>query len=350
MDLNSLRFVLELGQLNSKISELFAHVDTKFTNNELVDDLKTAATKYDLTIKEATDKTRGLPPASLQSILKEKRNVPGIVISNYDQQYSNSFYHSPYDNFTLLEQYDYNKGVNQPIVVHLAKVAQVVAEFVFTKTYKDKHEHFRINRTLINELLHCYVQSAKCKLFSLSSTKEVSQIPKVSHNPFSQYVGTDKSQTLHTARTGRLLVYLTGETKDRKETPTQDSCTSNFDQDIWEYYYFRNDYNGLCQLCNDKNTECNVADVTCGVCKRSLTFSMRAVSPGFMIEDFQNSDVSYGLWTESIWRGLSCRIFLIANPIREIAYLSCGVIVQISSFGLIWWIRKYSEIIFPKKI
>jgi len=350
MDLNSLRFVLELGQLNSKVSELFAHVDTKFTNNELIDDLKTAATKYDLTIKEATDKTRGLPPASLQSILKEKRNVPGIVISNFDQQYSNSFYHSPYDNFTLLENYDYNKGVNQPIVVHLAKVAEVVAEFVFTKTYKDQHEHFQINRTLINELLHCYVQSAKCKLFSLSCTKEVSQIPKVSSNPFSQYVGTDKSQTLHTAMTGRLLAYLTGETKDRKEMPTQDSCTSNFDQDIWEYYYLRNDYNGLCQLCSDTNSECNAAEVTCGVCKRSLTFSMRAVSPGFMIKDFQNSDISYGLWTESIWRGLSCRIFLIANPIREIAYLSCGVIVQISSFGLIWWIRKYSEIIFPKKI
>jgi len=280
---------------------------------------------------------------------KEKRNVPGIVISNFDQQYSNSFYHSPY-NFTLLENYDYNKGVNQPIVVHLAKVAEVVAEFVFTKTYKDQHEHFQNNRTLINELLHCYVQSAKCKLFSLSCTKEVSQIPKVSSNPFSQYVGTDKSQILHTAMTGRLLAYLTGETKDRKEMPTQDSCTSNFDQDIWEYYYLRNDYNGLCQLCSDTNSECNAAEVTCGVCKRSLTFSMRAVSPGFMIKDFQNSDISYGLWTESIWRGLSCRIFLIANPIQEIAYLSCGVIVQISSFGLIWWIRKHSEIIFPKKI
>ena len=120
LDLNSLRFVLELGQLNSKSSELFAHVDSKFTDNELIEDLKTAATKYNLSIKEATNKNRGLPPASLQSILKEKRNVPGIVISNYDQQYSNSFYHSPYDNFTLLEIYDYNKGVNQPIVDHLA--------------------------------------------------------------------------------------------------------------------------------------------------------------------------------------------------------------------------------------
>ena len=120
MDLNSLRFVLELGQLNSKISELFAHVDTQFTDNELMQDLRTAAAKKSLTIKEATDKNRGLPPASLQSILKEKRNVPGILIPNYDQQYSNSFYHSPYDNFTLLKDYDYKKGANQPIVNHLA--------------------------------------------------------------------------------------------------------------------------------------------------------------------------------------------------------------------------------------
>ena len=121
IDLDSLKFVIELGQLNSENSELYAHVDTAFDDADLMENLKTTALNNDVKIREASNKNRGLPPASLQSILKEKRSVPGILVSNFDQQYSNSYYHSPYDNFTLLNNYDYSKGENQPIVQHLAK-------------------------------------------------------------------------------------------------------------------------------------------------------------------------------------------------------------------------------------
>ena len=122
MDLSAINFVLELGQLNSQNSKLYTHVDSQFKNNELVDRLKEAAQNHGIDVKESSSSSRGLPPASLQSILKEKRDVPGILLSNFDQQYSNQFYHSPYDNFTLLNNYDYAKGENQPVVKHLAKV------------------------------------------------------------------------------------------------------------------------------------------------------------------------------------------------------------------------------------
>ena len=135
MDLSAINFVLELGQLNSQNSKLYTHVDSQFKNNELVDRLKEAAQNHGIDVNESSSSSRGLPPASLQSILKEKRDVPGILLSNFDQQYSNQFYHSPYDNFTLLNNYDYAKGENQPVVEHLAK-----GKLLVKPIYKTSHE------------------------------------------------------------------------------------------------------------------------------------------------------------------------------------------------------------------
>ena len=124
ISLDNLKLVLELGQLslNSNTdSPLFAHVHTKFTRDDLIEALKNDANSHGVTINRATNINRGLPPASLQSILKKKENVPGILISNFDQQYSNNYFHGPYDNFSLLNIYDYSKGVDQKIVEDLSK-------------------------------------------------------------------------------------------------------------------------------------------------------------------------------------------------------------------------------------
>ena len=119
--LQSLKFVLELDQLHAKNSLLHTHVDKEFNRNDLLNNFINVARNHEVSIKNATDKERGLPPASLQTILKERRDVPGILLSNFDQNYSNKYYHGPYDNFTLLDIYDWNKGVEQDIVKTLSK-------------------------------------------------------------------------------------------------------------------------------------------------------------------------------------------------------------------------------------
>ena len=120
--LESLKFVIELDQLSFKEPgpQLYAHVDTEFDRNDLVTNLKDIARKHNVTFGNVTKKERGLPPASLQSILKKKRDVPGILISNFDEQYSNKYYHGPYDRFSTLNEYDPSKGENQKIVEDLS--------------------------------------------------------------------------------------------------------------------------------------------------------------------------------------------------------------------------------------
>ena len=121
INLNSLKMVLELDQLYQSESQLYAHVDTKFSSDDLLDKLKKYARKHDVNIKQATTQGRGLPPASLQSILKKRREVPGIMVSNFDQKFSNNYYHGPYDNFSLLSIYNASKGEEQKLVEDLAK-------------------------------------------------------------------------------------------------------------------------------------------------------------------------------------------------------------------------------------
>ena len=43
-----------------------------------------------------TQSNLGLPPSSLMSFLS-KRNIPGIVFSDYESQFSNPYYHSELD-------------------------------------------------------------------------------------------------------------------------------------------------------------------------------------------------------------------------------------------------------------
>ena len=40
------------------------------------------------------------PLAHFQAILKEKRDISGVVVSNFNANFSNNFYHSIYDNYT----------------------------------------------------------------------------------------------------------------------------------------------------------------------------------------------------------------------------------------------------------
>ena len=83
--------------------------------------MKDIARKHNVAFGNVTKKERGLPPASLQSILKKKRDVPGILISNFDEKYSNKYYHGPYDRFSTLNEYDPSKGENQKIVEDLSR-------------------------------------------------------------------------------------------------------------------------------------------------------------------------------------------------------------------------------------
>ena len=142
-----------------------------------------------------------------------------------------------------------------------------------------------MDRTIVNEMLHCYVDTARCKYFNESSTVDLppNTVSPAPSTPYPQYVGVTRSRTFHVIATQRLLTSLTGEDV-LSENMTQADCKrkGKENQNVWNFYYLKT--NETCQLCNLKNESCDNTTVTCGVCKRTLSFFNATISPAYLIQ------------------------------------------------------------------
>ena len=95
---------------------------------------------------------------------------PAILLSNFDESYSNKFYHSLYDSAKTFN-YDH-EDKSSSIVNQLAKISETVAKVVY-ETVGDKTQpqlDFKANKTLINDLIQCYTVTANCSMFNVVAT------------------------------------------------------------------------------------------------------------------------------------------------------------------------------------
>lgn len=80
-----------------------------------------------------------LPPASLQTFAKYKRDIPGLVLADHQNAYVNKFYNSIYDNasnvrFLYYENVTQNDSSAIPydsLQWHIANVSLMVAKSVY---------------------------------------------------------------------------------------------------------------------------------------------------------------------------------------------------------------------------
>ena len=164
---------------------------------------------------------------------------------------------------------------------HLA--AESVATFIYGQAYQGTKQ-FVMNRSIVNELLNCYIVTAKCSLYNLSSTWNTPPtMGPAPDSPYPQYVGVSHSQILHSYMVGNLLTYLNGKTVEPTIATSQKECNS-IEDNIWNYYYMKNSTNDSCMLCKESDESCDATKVTCGVCRKSLSFNTVAVSPAYIIE------------------------------------------------------------------
>jgi hypothetical protein len=73
-------------------------MDKLDTSKELVNRLSGSFSgSSQINVNSTSDSSKGLPPSSLHSFLAKKRSIPGVVISDYDDKFSNRFYNSELD-------------------------------------------------------------------------------------------------------------------------------------------------------------------------------------------------------------------------------------------------------------
>ncbi len=274
IDLESIKAHIELGQLvdHEKTGRIYAHVDSGFQDPDLLQSLIQSGSESDLDIKASSGAQ--LPPCSIQSLLKEKRSKPGIFLSNFDEKYSNPFYHSLFD---TAKNNDFDgEESNGQLVDHLAKIVETLARTIHAisgeQSGRISGQDFKADKKLIDDLIQCYTVSYKCDKFKEVANAEFLASSKV----LSQYVGVDRSYNQLTIFTQRLLAYLTTDGLLSEEYRAE-NCTAPENQTVYRYYFVNGDkvpswYNGSKEEC-DK-------DETCGFCMNTTAFLTKAVSPG----------------------------------------------------------------------
>lgn len=169
---------IELSQLSHK-EAVYAHVlENTVEIASFIDKLKTNT-------KTAVFKplVGVLPPASLQTFLKSYPNISGLVLADHQEAYLNNFYNSIYDNASNI-QFQYYENVTteddasvipeDSLQMYLANVSEMVALSVYQEvtnaTYAGTQKP---SLAMINELLHCYLESANCKVHEAIQKKVI---------------------------------------------------------------------------------------------------------------------------------------------------------------------------------
>jgi len=344
--------IIEIGQVSNKMSsQMYFHTDKETADNtvtkEIIAKMKAAGLEEQVTMFPSGKNT--LPPASAQSFLKQRREIPTVMVTNYDAGYKNSLYHSIYDNAET-NKYNFSSGENQAVVQHIAKMSKIVAGTVLELATAKQSQEMQADAELVNVMLNCYTQNSNCSLFYKASDPEsypwTTAAAARTTTPWPQYVGVRSS--FHTVLTKQTLQYLTGdivteeseEDYDLKKSKT--ACLDkNKNQNIYRYTFLVGDE---CYVEND-----TVSKPKCGRCYQTTVHTSPAASPAFLdnvIDTYDWASGEFPTWTESIWKSISGRIFLRASPSRDYSTLAIGIIIFVLSFALVWWAEKNSTIIF----
>lgn len=328
--LTDIKLFIDIGSLDSQNSTTIYQFADFAEADQIATILKATIQKYRLNYDVQRNTTKNVPPTSAQSFLRVNATFPAVIF--YSDNNKNRFYHSIYDNdknidfvykntskdFTTLVDVSNDSGFGPSIQLAIRNISSALAfslyEFVTANEYKSNDG---ANPYLIDEMLHCYLQSAKCPLFQ-AAVKDPNAIT-IQPVPPHRYVSVQGSISYETVGwTFRVLGFLTGRPD---HSAIKENCTAP------PLYWF----SGF-----DGKGECLVTTQNLST----------AYSPAFSIENYDWKSGRYSTWTESTWTEISIRIFLKPAVSQEAFTLAIGFGVLLISFVVVYIISSKSDILF----
>lgn len=276
--------VLELGQLSNLESDT-VYLHSVNNPQDVVSSLESQASSQGLTAVQSS--SASLPPSSSSKLVSELPHLPAVVVTNFDSEFSNKYYHSLYDT-ARHHGYNISLGPGQSIVQHLSKISVVVARTVLSLATDADPDSVSAQPDLVNEMLQCYSVSANCSMFKESSRSDTGfpwSGPQVSR-PWPQYVGVNVSP--HAKLTKQLLQLLTGTKVELEQEETEPTDKAKHQTD-WE----RQTEKCLAARSDSDPPEVsyvylvgpgcyNHTTVHCGHCYRTSVSHSEATSPAFI--------------------------------------------------------------------
>ncbi|CAB1317241.1 unnamed protein product [Coregonus sp. 'balchen'] len=345
IDLDNVHSILEIGQVAVHSgTNLFLHSDPVSRRNNTVNDEITNL------VKNLQSSTAGLsfllvepgvsqplPPSSLQRFLRA-RPIPGIVIADHKSAFNNRYYESFYDNAANLNlTYPSNLSPEEQLefVTDTAKSLTDVATLVARALYKQaggdesKVNTIKADPKIVTQMLYGFLVSSNNSWFQAMMSPDLQDILKPS--PPQYYVGVAMSST-----PTRLVQYLLANFTGAATNLTQSQCQKpdelpNESRQMYSYLWVQG-------IVPPNSTQRD------SFCVRASVRLTRAISPAFELGEYASKD--YSTWTESRWKFIKARIFLVASRDLEMLTLGVGVAVLFTFLLLTYFVSSKADVLF----
>lgn len=337
LKLADVQYYLELNQLAR--GSLYMHSDPVSRGRtpavddkvkQLIAGLTKYGAVYNVSLTESVDTP--LPPSSLHALLRGNDTVPGLVLTDHQQGYTNSFFHSVYDVKTTVT----GGGEDwTELAERIARLTQVVTSAVYGVATEQQAPTVTVDTDWVEGLLECYMERANCSLFRdvMDVQMEDKKLTKLWQLdvPLPTYVSVASQGTMHSSLmrlTKNLLSRWTGVTL--QNVTSADKCKDDADRVFAHRWLVRQFENGS----------------RAGYCTRSLVAEALASSPAFEIPDYDWSSGEHPSWAESQWTGFQLRVFLKPSLGHELAHLLLGLAVTLVAIGAVLLVERRSHLLF----
>ncbi|KAG9278718.1 nicastrin [Astyanax mexicanus] len=350
IDMDNVHSLLEIGQVGLRNgSNLWIHSDPVSRKNssvneevdKLVKNMQSVASSLKLSVEEPGS-SQALPPSSFQRFLRA-RPIPGLVLADHQSAFINRYYESLYDTPAYLnltyppdlspeEQLEYETEAAKS----LSEVATLVARSLYTQAGGD--DQFLSNITAdtktVAKLLYGFLIKSNNSWFSSLLPPEALGRGSILGTGAPQYyIGLRLDNTVKsvTRFVQFILANMTGTVLSLNQSQCQNpNSVPDQSKDLYSYSWISGPVsaNGTAE----------------SYCVRASVRLSKALSPAFELLEYGSRE--YSTWTESRWKTIGARIFLVASPELEMMTLGVGVAVLIVSLLVTYFISSKAELLF----
>ncbi|NXI45574.1 NICA protein, partial [Galbula dea] len=342
--LENIHSFLELSQVALRNgSALWMHTDPVSLQNSsveakvrnLVATLKNSSSGANVTLEEAGF-SQPLPPSSFQRFLRA-RSIPGVVLTDHRTTFHNRYYQSMYDtpeNIWL----QYPEGLSPEEALEyvsdtakaLAEVATVLARALYQLAGGASNTSaLQADPKTVSRMLYGFLVKMNNSWFQSIIKPDLKGI--LGDEVPQHYVAVS-SPVNTTYLVQHVLANLTGSvvnlTKEECQSPEK---TPSSEKEMYEYAWVQGSL--------EPNSSARVP-----FCVRSTVHLSKALSPAFELRQWGSTE--YSTWTESRWKEIRARIFLVASKELEIITLVLGITILIFSLLATYFINSKADVLF----
>lgn len=332
---------LELSQVAlQRNASLWMHTDPVSRKNHAVEqsvqrmmETLTKSSEKTTVVMSGIGATQPLPPSSFQRFLRAQQ-IPGVVLADHYSHFENRYYQSIYDTAENI-RLKYPAGLSPEEALNyetetakaLASVATVVARTLY-QLAGGSGDPFAIQADplTVTRMLYGFLIQSNNSWFQ-SITRPDFKGP-LGDEPLQYYIAVS-SPVNSTSLVHYVLANLTG--THLGDNTTKEHCKAS-KEDLYEYMWVQG------------SPYPNPTSPRKPFCVKSTVRRVPASSPAFELEEWGSTEFS--TWTESRWKELHGRIFLVASKELEIITLVVGIIILIVSFVATYFINAKAGVLF----